>query len=62
MMLITASAKSPLFFFSCWRVRNSTGRRVIRAAAMVGGTGTTPIRLMPRLAQSSGSREPVLLR
>ncbi|MFP3926106.1 hypothetical protein [Pseudomonas sp. W5-36] len=28
----------------------------MRAAAMVGGVGSTPIKLMPKLTQSSGSR------
>ena len=41
---------------SSWRTRNNVGRRLMRAAAMVGGAGSTPIRLMPRLTQSSTSR------
>ncbi len=40
------------FCRSSWRTRNKVGRRLTRAAA-VPGNGTTPIRLMPRLTQSS---------
>ena len=37
------------------RTRCSAGRRLMRAAPIAGGTGTTPIRLMPRLTHSRNS-------
>lgn len=53
----TSISESPRSIFallrSSWRTRPNVGRSVMRADAMVGGAGSTPIRLIPRLTQSS---------
>jgi hypothetical protein len=54
----TMTMVSPRFdaaVLSCCLTRCSVGRRLMRAAAMVGGAGISPIRLMPRLTQVRNS-------
>ncbi len=52
MSRLTMASPRPLAAcLSSWRTRCSVGRRLMRAAAIDGGSGMMPMRLMPRLTQ-----------
>ncbi|MNS93156.1 hypothetical protein D3C72_1273120 [compost metagenome] len=58
---INASPMFEALCLSCCLTRCSAGRRLMRAAAMLGGAGMMPIRLMPRLTQARKSTASFLM-
>lgn len=52
---ISSISASPSARLPSWRTMNSIGRKAMRAAVMLAGEATRPIRLSPKLAQSKGS-------